>query len=395
MFYEKQEDYQKDTYKRLLVAMGNLTALFSDSDQPYLPYRYHENVFCYAFEAENLARHDCSADAKKEGVGIGLKTWVGNNDQKVAEFGKLRPTYANLDGIDLVKKISEYRNERIEVTKRMYDIEQMLYHIVKREPKSMRIFECAFDTIDIDEIRLLNSRGNKNNIYFTDGKHEYHFSLSKNTLFMLFNDMTEVDSFEVDILLDPYSYLLDKADDLAGTVAKGPVTSEGMERLFVNDSICLRLYTLNKSTHEKVVEEKSGLNQWNAKPRLNTKTGKSTPRNSDELYIPYPAEDRHRNPDFFPPKDTSFTLRLPDGRRISAKVCQENGKAIMSNPNSELGEWLLRKVLGLPERKLLTYEMLEIYDIDSVIFTKTGDLEYSIDFAPVGTYEKFYGIEDD
>ena len=61
----------------------------------------------------------------------------------------------------------------------------------------------------------------------------------------------------------------------------------------------------------------------------------------------------------------------------------------MSNPNKVLGEWLLRKVFELPEKTLLTYEMLEVFGIDCVVFTKLGDLRYSVDFAELGTYEKF------
>ena len=60
----------------------------------------------------------------------------------------------------------------------------------------------------------------------------------------------------------------------------------------------------------------------------------------------------------------------------------------MSNPNKLLGEWLLRKVFELPEGTVVTYEMLERFGIDSVIFTKHGELDYSVDFAEIGTYEE-------
>ena len=100
---------------------------------------------------------------------------------------------------------------------------------------------------------------------------------------------------------------------------------------------------------------------------------------------------------FFPPRDTVFNLTLPDGTTIPAKVCQEAdknnpllGKSIMSNPNKILGEWLLRNVFELPEGTVVTYEMLQRFGIDSVVFTKHGDLEYSVDFSEIGTYEEFY-----
>ena len=46
------------------------------------------------------------------------------------------------------------------------------------------------------------------------------------------------------------------------------------------------------------------------------------------------------------------------------------------------------------EGTVITYEMLEKFGVDSVILTKNGELDYSIDFAEIGTYEKFYGEED-
>ena len=96
MFYERQPEELRSNYKKMLTIIGNLTLLFSESNCPYLPYRCHENIFCKYLEAENLARSDCSADAKKGQIGVGLKTWMGQNDQKVAEFGRLRETYENL-----------------------------------------------------------------------------------------------------------------------------------------------------------------------------------------------------------------------------------------------------------------------------------------------------------
>ena len=189
MFYENQPLNQRENYKRMLSIIGNLTRLFSESDCPYLPYRAHENIFCKYFDADNLARMDCSADAKKGRIGIGLKTWMGQDDQKVAEFGRLRETFAGLTGLELVRRIAEYRNERIRVTKNLNGIDTMIYHIVKRVPGAMQILEHSFDYIDIDNLSLIPNRGNVNNTYFTDGNHTYHFSTSKNTLYMIFEEM--------------------------------------------------------------------------------------------------------------------------------------------------------------------------------------------------------------
>lgn len=376
MFYDIQPEEQKQQYKQMLSIIGKLTRLFSESDCPYLPYRVQENVFCKYFKAENLARSDCSADAKKNKIGVGLKTWMGNDDQKVAEFDSLRERFCSLQGMELVRKIAEFRNERIRITKNLHGIDEMVYHIVKRRPHSMQIFEHAFEMIDIDNIALIPNRGNVNNTYFTDGNHTYHFSMSKNTLYMIFDDMVLLDSFNVDILDDPYSYLMGLSDNV-------PVNATDT-RIDTTNKICLRLYS-TKSNGDKFVFEKSGLNQWNASGRV---------RDPNEVYIPFPSEDRERNVGFFPPREQPFDLLLPDGTIISAKICQADGKAIMSNPNKVLGEWLLRKVFELAEGTILTYEMLEIFGIDCVIFTKLDELKYSVDFAELGTYEKFYGLKD-
>lgn len=433
MFYEKQPIEQQNNYKKMLEIIGSLTLLFSESNCPYLPYRAHENIFCKYFEAINMGRKDCSADAKKERIGIGLKTWMGQDDQKIAEFGKLREKYKDLSGLALVKQISEYRNERIRVTKNMYGIDEMIYHIVKRVPGTMKIMEHVFDYIDIDNISVIEERGNENNTYFTDGKHIYHFSVSKNTLYMLFADLELLDEVDVGILEDPYEKLMELQQPVCD-LEVNMIGSTQQYLLELNkrpavrtktspEQICLRLYATKKGN--KYVPEKSGLNQWNGVRTSNRKKADGsivhveTQRDPNELYISYPVEDRRRHPDFFPPRDTSFALFLPDGTEISAKVCQEaykkipqeqynvlnqtdkviednrrnEGKAIMSNPNKVLGEWLLRKVFELPENTVVTYDMLQKFGIDSVVFTKLEEGKYAIDFAEVGTYEEFYGDE--
>lgn len=378
MFYDRQPEENKNNYKNMLKIVGSLSRIYSESNEPYLYYRCHENIFCKYFEAENLSREDCSADAKKGNVGIGLKTWIGADNQKVAEFNRLRATYQGLPQLDMIKRVSEYRNERIRVTKNLHGINEMIYHIVKRIPNIMQIYECSFDPIDIDNITILEDRTNANNIYFTDNNHIYHFNISKSTLYMLFENMNLLDSFEIDILNDPYSYLeglFDNNTEVLANVANVMVPAVETNN---EESICLRLYTIDRTTGEKKVQERSGLNQWNASGRV---------RDPNEIYIPYPAEDRRRTEGFFPPRDTQFNLHLPDGSVITAKVCQEDGKAIMSNPNKVLGEWLLRDVFELPEGTVLTYEMLERFGVDSVVFTKLGDLEYKIEFTDIGTYE--------
>lgn len=373
MFYENQPPEYQENYKQMLLIMGNLTRLFSESNSPFLHYRVHENIFCKYFEADNLARFDCSVDSKKQTLGIGLKTWVNSNDQKIAEFGKLREKYKDLKGLTLIKKISEYRNERIRITKNIHGIDTMIYHIIKRVPNTMQIIECSFDYIDINNITLLDKRGNINNTHFTDGKNTYHFSSSKNTLYMIFENYKILDEFEVEIVADPYSYLI----NLIKIFKDNPIIVP--KELDFSNKICLKLYSI-KNKKDNFIPSKSGLNQWNAAGR---------DRNPNEMYIPFPSEDRKRSEGFFPTRETVFELLMPDGTIIPAKVCQDDGKAIMSNPNKILGKWLLRTVFEVPEGTILTYEMLEKFGIDCVVFTKLNENKYKIDFGDIGTYESF------
>ena len=182
-------------------------------------------------------------------------------------------------------------------------------HGVKRLPNMMQILECAFDYIDIDSVKIIDNRGNENNTYFTDMKHTYHFSISKNTLYMVFDNLQLLDSFEVEILEDPYMLLLsltrqvDKREKYPDYVFSDNIIQRQNKILYeskpVKPMLCLPLYSRKGNTGDKFVPEKSGLNQWNAGGRA---------RNTNELYIPYQAVDRQRNMTFFPPRDTSLRM---------------------------------------------------------------------------------------
>ncbi|MBX9180163.1 NgoFVII family restriction endonuclease [Paeniclostridium sordellii] len=149
----------------------------------------------------------------------------------------------------------------------------------------------------------------------------------------------------------------------------------------MEEFIYLPLYSRQGGIH---VQERSGLNQWNANGRS---------RNSYEVYIPIPREVHNRYPGFFPDRDHPFRLQLPDGSIISAKICQEGEKALMSNPNSDLGRWIIPQIesgsyeLIDNQNTLITYQMLESAGIDSVRITKECDNLYTIDIAPLHSYE--------
>lgn len=380
MFFEIQEESRKRKYIELLQVLGSLSNLFSDSTIPYLDYRISENIFCRAFDAYNLGRADVSVDALKDSIGIGLKTYLHKNGktfQKVAEFNKGMYNYQNQDPATIVRIISSQRNKRIEFTKRAYDLDTVIYHLVTRDEGQFKIYEENMDLIDLDSINNVRKKGNI--IYFSDRRNDYKFNLSKSTLFKRFINKYPIVEFEVPILDDPFTFLSKKIES---EFSKMVLPKRSLEYIY------LPLY----SPRDGEVHQKSGLNQWNAAGRN---------RHPDEVYIPIPKWIHEQFEGFFPfnlkesqneNKNYSappFTLELPNGKKLSAKVCQQNGKALMSNPNKELGKWLLRHVLKVPQNTLVTYSMLENVGIDSVIVTKISDNHFRIDFASLGSYEQF------
>ncbi|MCM1294159.1 MAG: NgoFVII family restriction endonuclease [Muribaculaceae bacterium] len=383
MFYDTQKLSLQNEYKQLLRIVGSLSRLSSDSDIPYLYYRMAENIFCKAFGATNLARSDISIDASKGDYGIGLKTFLYKNGccvEKVAEFNRQRSLFAHAEQTDilhLINTIAELRNQRITTTVDItgVELEKLLYHCVVRTDKRFIIYETGMDLIDIPNINGIR-KSTDNTVYFNDRHNEYCFNISKSTLFKKFNVDTLTD-FEVPIYDDPYSVLYDLLND---DIPAERVTEVVAPTTNIVGRVVLPLYSNRGGI--KSVPAKSGLNQWNAQGRA---------RDPDEVYIPIPAWIHKVYPNFFPDRDVPFDLILPDSAKtvLSAKVCQDGSKALMSNPNKDLGKWLLRKVLRLPEGQLLTYDILIQKGIDSIEISKNTNDSYNINFKKLGTYEDF------
>lgn len=386
-FFYKQPNQQQELYIELLQVTGALSNLFAESKTPFLYYRAMENIFCKSFDADNLSRSDVSADAGKGKVGIGLKTFIHQNGktfQKVAEFNRESYLLRDLQKEDIIKKVSEMRNERIKSTKRICDLNDMIYHLVTRQSGAMRIYEESMDLINIENIRLVSNK-NKNTIHFTDGLNTYNFSLSKSTLLKRFDmqDVTPIRIFPVEILQDPFEFLLKHKYDLITKMELGP-------HMRIEDYIVLPLYSYRSG----IVEKKSGLNMWNAAGRK---------RDENEVYIPIPSLIHKKKHGFFKYKDDesrktdSFKVVLPSKREFFMKVTQAGGKALQSDPNKELGKWILRDVLQIPTKQLATKEMLDEIGIDSVQLSKVKDNLYYLDFLKTGSFEEYYDslVEED
>lgn len=367
-------DIEKNgNYLKLLSAVSKLSGLFSESAVPFINYRVAENIFCRSFDAGNLSRSDTAFDANYNSVGVGLKTFVCNGNsstEKVAEFNSLSRTLKDFKGKELALKLGEFRNDRINLANRVYDIENSLYHIVARKEKELLLYETDYNIIDIDNIHSV--KDNKASLQFEDGNNIYTFNYSKSTLFRKFIIPQNAFRLPIDIIEDPYSLLLELFEENKNLKTATDKLVKGV------NYVILPLYGIQKK--EKFIFERSGLNQWNANGRK---------RDFGEIYIPIPAELHRKYPNFFPEKDQDFNLQIPTGEIFIASLCQQGRKALMTNPNKALSDWLLRKVLQLKEGELATMEKLDKLGFDSVIITKNEVGDYKIDIMKTNTYTEF------
>jgi hypothetical protein len=377
MFFSYLDQHSKilvNNYFENLKVMAALTLLSSsNATVPFIGYREVENIFCESFNAHNVSRDDISVDAHINNTGIGLKTFLASSpNQKIAEFNKLAKEYRNLDKDNLVRYIAKERNNRLSTTSSKLELNNLIYHCVTRLNNKLVIFEEPMELINLDalsEIKISDTT-----VFFTDNKHYYSFHRSKSTLFKRFNTPTKAYEVEVSILKDPLRMIREFMQRYNYETPGQLNTSE----LSSSDYILLPLYAPRSHKDNRYVAPKSGLNQWAAQGR---------PRDINEVYIPIPLWIHKEFPDFFPGKEP-FALKLPTGETISAKVCQEGGKALMSNPNSILGRWLLRDVLKVAEGDIITYQTLAEKGIDSIKIEKTAE-SYKIDFMRIGAYERF------
>jgi hypothetical protein len=251
------------------------------------------------------------------------------------------------------------------------------------------IHEEPYSLIDVDNLKLESRLDAPGNPKFSDGINNYTFSLSKNTLFKTFDLQRYQNSkvIEVSLIDDIFERLLHGAFGLADFVAPTNFNEpEDAASAAVLPHVILPLY----STRTKQVAARSGINQWNAEGRE---------REFGEAYIPHPKEVRRRYPNFFPPKDETFTLRLPDGSQMSAKVCQQDGKSIMSNPNSLLCDWLFRMIDDSPavsKARMATgraYTMEDLLRVgrDSVKISLVDEAKriYELEPMPTGSFDTF------
>ncbi len=406
-------DFDIEKYSSLLRAVASMSRLYSDSDKAFIHSRFVEKLYVECAKARDLSRSDMSFDAIL-GIdkGVGVKTFVADNleigkSEKVAEFTKNASLgdFSGLSHYACAKKASELRNNRIisDANEYAIDIQKSIYHCLVRTSGGALVHEEPYQLVDIRNIKPTDKKGEEisnfpnakgGHVYFTDGISKYRYDVAKNVLYKKFDLFKYKNSelIEVDVYEDIFAKILEwtglslRNNEVVDVISFGNGLTNDVEE---SDYVVLPLYaTQNKNKRE--VQDKSGINQWNAGGRK---------RKFGESYIPIPKAIHKQCPNFFPPKDVKFNLILPNSKKILVKVCQAGNKALMSDPNTDLCEWVYTMIDGsvdvakrrFVDQKPYTYADLLRIGKDAVKISKVANEEntYKLTSMSLGSYEDF------
>lgn len=434
--WERYSKEERDEYVRFLQVYGALSNLFRQKHGdpiPYLDSKFQETVYAKVFKGENVdignTPHDVLSVFGNDRIGIGLKTWMNSKPsyQKVMQLKRFKPEidpYFEKSDEELALKLSQIKNDRMIIDYNRLGLyeDKNIYHYVTRDAGKFVVQETAYPLVDLNNLQ--NFKRTDTAFSWSDGEKDYKFTRGDSQIWQHFDfnkkDTHILNQFDVSIIDDPFDFLLKSYFHFIDTSDADKQKEDIVE-------IYLPLY----SYRTKEVEEKSGLNSWNAAPKSK---GSSTLRPLNEIYIPIPRELHKKFPDFFCPDifeaerrqkewkerkktmlvteekpEVRFNLKLPNGKTIPGLVTQSNMKGLQSGSNKEidpetnkrygqsaLGQWLLVDVLGLKDRQVVTVDWLKMRGTDSVRLWRKKD-DYStinIDFAPIGSFEAFMDEEE-
>ena len=435
--WKKYPKSQREGYVEFLKVYGTLSNLFKQKQVnliPYLDSKFQETVYARVFESKNVdtgnTPHDILSILDGNKIGIGLKTWMNSTPsyQKVMQVKRYKDEINKLNKTGneykLTYKISSIKNERLlqDYNRLGLSENNNIYHYVTRDESKFTIQECSYPLIDLDNLE--NFELNNKSLLWSDGLKDYKYTFADSQIHMKFDNNREdtviVKEFDVEIIDDPFDFLLKAYSSL---IDEFNIPSKKQIEIAY-----LPFYSYDSKNGSKIVNKSSGLNAWNSKPK-NKKSKK--PRPNREIYIRIPIEFHRKHPTFFTeknimeiiderkniskinkgkdksekipyPEEVRFTMVLPNGSKIPGLLTQENLKSFQSGSKdrkygqSDLGNWLLNEVLNLKVGEVVTTKWLEKKGTDSLkIWHEDGkkDLLY-IDFAPVGSFEKYMNEEE-
>jgi|LSQX01.2.fsa_nt_gb hypothetical protein len=107
--------------------------------------------------------------------------------------------------------------------------------------------------------------------------------------------------------------------------------------------------------------------------------GQRDTREPNQAYIPLKSDISKS--DFFPPRQSHFTVFTDDGKSFVCSRAQDNGKAIHTPHNNSLIGIYFRERLGVPLGDLVTMEHFQRYGRTDLDFFKIDDEQYFMDFS--------------
>jgi len=388
-FFTRQRKECRDLYKKRLSEFLALSKLFSEKDNLFLDPKILEYIFCTTFNVFRTSKDNMSFDAVTNSEGIAIKTF---NKKSLFQFEKISQFKGKENKIDdsiskrpilIARHISHLFNERLTLSMYVNDVTRFFYHVILRNQNEFDVLEFPFTKIEIRKIKFAEGIPNTGRtkwsiINFSDDNNSFKFSCSDQQLWLNFKNPEKLRFKCLSKIRRPLDFI-SRAFERRLNRENFPEYSEAP--FFV-----LPLYSTDKNNN-KYVELCSGINQWNSTPRQS-----QARRNFFEVYIPFNKNVRTKTRRFFPEKGIPFYLALPDGQVHIAKITSGDkfGKGIYTNPNRQLGLWLLRNIRGgLKNNIPITYNHLETFASDCVIFFKFPKRLYEIFFAPLGFFEEF------
>lgn len=143
----------------------------------------------------------------------------------------------------------------------------------------------------------------------------------------------------------------------------------GIGNLNELDSVCISLLA-SRGEFKGQLAPRSGLN-WGQRPEYN--------REPNQAYIRVPKAVADLK--FFPERGVDFTILTDDNKILTAKIEQDNAKAITTPQNNSLIGVYFRNRLDSPIDELVPTERLITYGRTDVCFYKIDDETYYMDFS--------------
>lgn len=310
---------QRQYYKKLITNFSSLSEAFNQKSEkedgeyllkkvsPIVNSKFQETVFQKSFHAIGEDIKNTSYDASiiidnSHKYLIGLKSFgYGSGKQKIAQFKSQQATSnwadifsqikrnAESTGNDKVKsdkineplykylatEISKLRNERIESSKATlkgfnYSEEinvEAVYHYllpsVVGEKPQIFVGETPYYSIDIENIEI-EKHGNGKfipvNFNFTDGKHQYNYTMSDSQLYMYF-DKTPIEEWDIHYISDPFEFFENLGDIIQNDNIKSATGTKSNREIVSSVSWMIA----NKNNE---VEEGSGYNGFYGATKL-------------------------------------------------------------------------------------------------------------------------------